>query len=68
MVHSGFGYGNETALCNDPHALPYSNLDDTEAVEDAVQRSNIGVKICRIGPWVFPIEVTTRFLPGGMGC
>ncbi|DBA86659.1 TPA: hypothetical protein ACH3X1_005123 [Trebouxia sp. C0004] len=65
MVHSAFGYGNETVLCNDPHALPYTSLDDTEAVEVAVQKSNISVKICRIGPWVFPVEVTTCFLPKG---
>ncbi|KAL0024778.1 hypothetical protein WJX79_006125 [Trebouxia sp. C0005] len=65
MVHSAFGYGNETVLCNDPHALPYTSLDDTEAVEVAVKKSNISVKICRIGPWVFPVEVTTCFLPEG---
>ena len=66
MVHSAFGYGNETVLCNDPHALPYTSLDDTEAVEVAVKKSNISVKICRIGPWVFPVEVTTCFLPKGV--
>ena len=66
MVHSAFGYGNETVLCNDPHAQPYTCLDDTEAVEHARNSSNIHVKICRIGPWVFPVEVTTRFLPKGM--
>ena len=66
MVHSAFGYGNETVLCNDPHAQPYTSLDDAEAVEDAVKKSNISVKICRVGPWVFPIELTTRFLPKGL--
>ena len=66
MVHSAFGYGNETVLCNDPHALPYTSLDDAEAVELAVKKSNISVKICRIGPWVFPVEVTTCFLPKGV--
>ena len=66
MVHSAFGYGNETVLCNDPHALPYTSLDDAEAVEAAVKKSNISVKICRIGPWAFPVEVTTCFLPKGV--
>ena len=65
MVHSAFGYGNATALCNDPHSQPFTNLDDGEAVKEARAKSNIQVKICRIGPWVFPIEVTTRFLPKG---
>ena len=65
MMHSAYGYGNETVLCNDPHANPFTDLDDAELVQQALDRNNIDIKICRIGPWVFPIEVTTCFLPKG---
>lgn len=65
MTHSAYGYGNETVLCNDPHANPLTDLDNADLVQKAWDRTNIDIKICRIGPWVFPIEVTTCFLPKG---
>ena len=66
VVHSAFGYGNETVLCNDPHSQPFTDLDNCEAVEKARSASNTCVMMCRIGPWMFPVEVTTCFLPAGM--
>lgn len=65
VVHSAFGYGNETVLCNDPHSQPFTDLDNCEAVEKARSASNTCVMMCRIGPWMFPVEVTTCFLPAG---
>lgn len=65
ITHSAFGYGNETVLCNDPHPTPWSNLDDAEVNQEASDKGNVRVRICRIGPWVFPIQITTSFLPKG---
>lgn len=66
MIYSAFGYGNETVLCNDPHLTPWTDLDDAEANQQAVKKINTLVKECRIGPWVFPIQVTSEFLPKGL--
>ena len=60
LIHSAFGYGNETALANDPHEQPYTSLDDPAAVGQAEACSNTCVKTFRIGPWVFPVELTLR--------
>lgn len=66
MIYSAFGYGNETVLCNDPHLTPWTDLDDTEVNQQALKKINTLVKECRIGPWVFPIQVTSDFLPKGL--
>ena len=66
MTYSAFGYGNETVLCNDPHLTPWSDLDDAEVNQQAENKSNISVKECRIGPWLFPIQITKGFLPKGL--
>ena len=66
MTYSAFGYGNETVLCNDPHLTPWSDLDDAEVNQQADNNSNISVKECRIGAWVFPIQITKGFLPKGL--
>ena len=66
MTYSAFGYGNETVLCNDPHLTPWTDLDNTEVNQQAERKSNTSVRECRIGPWVFPIQVTKDFLPKGL--
>ena len=66
ITYSAFGYGNETVLCNDPHLTPWTDLDNVEVNQQAVEKSNSSVKECRIGPWVFPIQVTNSFLPKGL--
>lgn len=65
LVHSAYGYGNETVLANDPHEQPFGGLDNPQAVERARQKSNTCVKCFRIGPWVFPIELTLKPLSAG---
>ncbi|KAL3145359.1 hypothetical protein ABBQ38_001613 [Trebouxia sp. C0009 RCD-2024] len=67
ITYSAFGYGNETVLCNDPHPTPWTDLNDAEVNQEAADKGNVSVRICRIGPWVFPIQVTTSFLPKAAG-
>ena len=65
LVHSAYGYGNETVLANDPHEQPLTGLDNPLAVARAQEKSNTCVKCFRIGPWVFPIELTLKPLSAG---